>query len=312
MGSNVLLGAQVIVNLFAAIPLVGPDLSLWIRGDYVVGDATLNRFFSFHVIAVPLVLIGLVAAHIVALHEVGSNNPDGIDIKENVDANGVPLDGIPFHPYYSVHDIMGVGVFLMIFAFIVFFAPEMNGYFLEFNNFIPADPLKTPPHIAPVWYFTPFYSMLRATTTEFLIPMWVFAAILLGKVIRETDCKKTKAVCAGVLVALAAGFFLFDAKFWGVVVMGGSVVIFFFLPWLDKSPVRSIRYRPQFHKYIYGVFVVAFVVLGYLGIQPPSPLGERVSQIGTIIYFAFFLAMPWWSRMGEFKPVPTRVNFVAH
>ncbi len=305
-------GAQVIVNLFAAIPLVGPDLSLWIRGDYVVSDATLNRFFSFHVIAVPLVLIGLVAAHIVALHEVGSNNPDGIDIKENVDANGVPLDGIPFHPYYSVHDIMGVGVFLMIFAFIVFFAPEMNGYFLEFNNFIPADPLKTPPHIAPVWYFTPFYSMLRATTTEFLIPMWVFAAILLGKVIRETDCKKTKAVCAGVLVALAAGFFLFDAKFWGVVVMGGSVVIFFFLPWLDKSPVRSIRYRPQFHKYIYGVFVVAFVVLGYLGIQPPSPLGERVSQIGTIIYFAFFLAMPWWSRMGEFKPVPTRVNFVAH
>ena len=305
-------GAQVIVNLFAAIPLVGPDLSLWIRGDYVVSDATLNRFFSFHVIAVPLVLIGLVAAHIVALHEVGSNNPDGIDIKENVDANGVPLDGIPFHPYYSVHDIMGVGVFLMIFAFIVFFAPEMNGYFLEFNNFIPADPLQTPPHIAPVWYFTPFYSMLRATTTEFLIPMWVFAAILLGKVIRETDCKKTKAVCAGVLVALAAGFFLFDAKFWGVVVMGGSVVIFFFLPWLDKSPVRSIRYRPQFHKYIYGVFVVAFVVLGYLGIQPPSPLGERVSQIGTIIYFAFFLAMPWWSRMGEFKPVPTRVNFVAH
>ena len=208
---------ELIVNLFAAIPLVGPDLSLWIRGDYVVSDATLNRFFSFHVIAVPLVLIGLVAAHIVALHEVGSNNPDGIDIKENVDANGVPLDGIPFHPYYSVHDIMGVGVFLMIFAFIVFFAPEMNGYFLEFNNFIPADPLKTPPHIAPVWYFTPFYSMLRATTTEFLIPMWVFAAILLGKVIRETDCKKTKAVCAGVLAALAAGFFLFDAKFWAVV-----------------------------------------------------------------------------------------------
>jgi ubiquinol-cytochrome c reductase cytochrome b subunit len=173
-------GAQVIVNLFAAIPLVGPDLSLWIRGDYVVGDATLNRFFSFHVIAVPLVLIGLVAAHIVALHEVGSNNPDGIEIKENLDANGVPLDGIPFHPYYSVHDIMGVGVFLMIFAFIVFFAPEMNGYFLEFNNFIPADPLKTPPHIAPVWYFTPFYSMLRAVTGEFLIPMWLFAAALLG------------------------------------------------------------------------------------------------------------------------------------
>jgi ubiquinol-cytochrome c reductase cytochrome b subunit len=305
-------GAQVIVNLFAAIPLVGPDLSLWIRGDYVVGDATLNRFFSFHVIAVPLVLIGLVAAHIVALHEVGSNNPDGIEIKENLDANGVPLDGIPFHPYYSVHDIMGVGVFLMIFAFIVFFAPEMNGYFLEFNNFIPADPLKTPPHIAPVWYFTPFYSMLRAVTGEFLIPMWLFAAALLGLVIRGTKDKKVQGICAGILVALAAGFFFFDAKFWGVMVMGGSVVIFFFLPWLDNSPVKSIRYRPQGQKYIYGLFVVTFVVLGYLGIQPPSPIGEKVSQLGTLIYFGFFLAMPWWSKMGQFKPVPSRVTFVPH
>jgi ubiquinol-cytochrome c reductase cytochrome b subunit len=305
-------GAQVIVNLFAAIPLVGPDLSLWIRGDYVVGDATLNRFFSFHVIAVPLVLIGLVVAHIIALHEVGSNNPDGIEIKENLDANGVPLDGIPFHPYYSVHDIMGVGVFLMIFAFIVFFAPEMGGYFLEFNNFIPADPLKTPPHIAPVWYFTPFYSMLRAVTGEFLIPMWLFAATLLGLVIRGTKDKKVQGICAGILVALAAGFFLFDAKFWGVMVMGGSVVIFFFLPWLDNSPVKSIRYRPQGQKYIYGLFVVTFVVLGYLGIQPPSPIGEKVSQLGTLIYFGFFLAMPWWSKMGQFKPVPSRVNFVAH
>jgi ubiquinol-cytochrome c reductase cytochrome b subunit len=305
-------GAQVIVNLFAAIPLVGPDLSLWIRGDYVVGDATLNRFFSFHVIAVPLVLIGLVAAHIVALHEVGSNNPDGVEIKENLDANGIPLDGIPFHPYYSVHDIMGVGVFLMIFAFIVFFAPEMNGYFLEFNNFIPADPLKTPPHIAPVWYFTPFYSMLRAVTGEFLIPMWLFAAALLGLVIRGTKDKKVQIKCVAILVALAAGFFFFDAKFWGVMVMGGSVVIFFFLPWLDNSPVKSIRYRPQGQKYIYGLFVVTFVVLGYLGIQPPSPIGEKVSQLGTLIYFGFFLAMPWWSKMGQFKPVPSRVNFVAH
>ena len=305
-------GAQVIVNLFAAIPLVGPDLSLWIRGDYVVGDATLNRFFSFHVIAVPLVLIGLVAAHIVALHEVGSNNPDGVEIKENLDANGVPVDGIPFHPYYSVHDLLGVGVFLMIFAFIVFFMPEVGGYFLEHNNFIPADPLKTPPHIAPVWYFTPFYSMLRATTSQFLLPMWIFAALLLGKVIRGTEDKKLKCICAGILVVLAAGFFFLDAKFWGVIVMGGSVVIFFFLPWLDNSPVKSIRYRPQFHKYIYGVFVVAFIILGYLGIQPPSPIGEKVSQICTIIYFGFFLAMPWWSRMGEFKQVPSRVNFVAH
>ena len=305
-------GAQVIVNLFAAIPLVGPDLSLWIRGDYVVGDATLNRFFSFHVIAVPLVLIGLVAAHIVALHEVGSNNPDGIEIKENLDANGVPVDGIPFHPYYSVHDVMGVGVFLMIFALIVFFAPEMGGYFLEHNNFIPADPLKTPPHIAPVWYFTPFYSMLRAVTSEFLIPMWLFAAVLLGMVIRGTKDKKVQGICAGILVALAAGFFLFDAKFWGVMIMGGSVVIFFFLPWLDNSPVKSIRYRPQGQKYIYGVFVVTFVILGYLGIQPPSPIGEKVSQLGTLIYFAFFLAMPWWSKMGKFKPVPDRVTFEAH
>ena len=305
-------GAQVIVNLFAAIPLVGPDLSLWIRGDYVVGDATLNRFFSFHVIAVPLVLIGLVAAHIVALHEVGSNNPDGVEIKESLDANGIPLDGVPFHPYYTVHDVFSVGVFLMIFAFIVFFAPEMGGYFLEFNNFIPADPLKTPPHIAPVWYFTPFYSMLRAVTGEFLIPMWLFAATLLGLVIRGTKDKKVQGICAGILVALAAGFFLFDAKFWGVMVMGGSVVIFFFLPWLDNSPVKSIRYRPQGQKYIYGLFVVTFVVLGYLGIQPPSPIGEKVSQLGTLIYFGFFLAMPWWSKMGQFKPVPSRVNFVAH
>ena len=305
-------GAQVIVNLFAAIPLVGPDLSLWIRGDYVVGDATLNRFFSFHVIAVPLVLIGLVAAHIIALHEVGSNNPDGVEIKENLDANGVPVDGIPFHPYYSVHDLLGVGVFLMVFAFVVFFAPEMGGYFLEHNNFIPADPLKTPPHIAPVWYFTPFYSMLRAVTSEFLIPMWLFAAVLLGKVIRGTTDKKLQGICAGILVALAAGFFLFDAKFWGVIVMGGSVVIFFFLPWLDNSPVKSIRYRPQGQKYIYGVFVVTFVILGYLGIQPPSPIGEKVSQLGTLIYFGFFLSMPWWSKMGQFKPVPSRVNFVAH
>jgi ubiquinol-cytochrome c reductase cytochrome b subunit len=305
-------GAQVIVNLFAAIPLVGPDLSLWIRGDYVVGDATLNRFFSFHVIALPLVLIGLVAAHIVALHEVGSNNPDGVEIKDTVDEKGVPLDGIPFHPYYTVHDVMSVGIFLMIFAAIVFFAPEMNGYFLEFNNFIPADPLKTPPHIAPVWYFTPFYSMLRAVTTEFLIPMWIFAAVLFGLMIRQTKDKKQQIKYAGILVVLAATFYLLDAKFWGVMVMGGSVVIFFFLPWLDNSPVKSIRYRPQFHKYIYGVFVVTFIILGYLGIQAPSPIGEKVSQIGTLIYFGFFLAMPWWSKMGEFKQVPKRVTFVAH
>jgi len=305
-------GAQVIVNLFAAIPLIGPDLALWLRGDYVVGDATLNRFFSFHVIALPLVLVGLVAAHIIALHEVGSNNPDGIDIKNNLDASGKPVDGIPFHPYYSVHDIMGLGVFLMIFAAIVFFAPEMGGYFLEANNFIPADPLQTPSHIAPVWYFTPFYSMLRATTTPFLIPLWILCALVLGLVIKNAKDVRVKGACATILAALALGFFFFDAKFWGVVIMGGSVVILFFLPWLDKSPVRSIRYRPDFHKYIYGAFIISFVILGYLGIKPPSPIFEKISQICTIYYLAFFFAMPWWSKMGTFKPVPDRVNFVAH
>ncbi|QCX49704.1 cytochrome b [Ralstonia pseudosolanacearum] len=305
-------GAQVIVNLFSAIPLIGPDLSLWIRGDYVVSDATLNRFFSFHVIAVPLVLLGLVVAHIIALHEVGSNNPDGIEIKAKKDERGIPLDGIPFHPYYSVHDIVGVAVFLLLFSAVVFFAPEMGGYFLEANNFIPADSLKTPPHIAPVWYFTPFYSMLRATTSAFLPILWGFLAIMLGLLFVRCKSMKVKGVAVAVAVILALGFAFIDAKFWGVVVMGGSVVIFFFMPWLDQSPVKSIRYRPGFHKVLLGIFVVAFAVLGYLGIQPPSPAGSIVSQIGTIVYFAFFLAMPVWSRMGTFKPVPERVTFKPH
>jgi ubiquinol-cytochrome c reductase cytochrome b subunit len=305
-------GAQVIVNLFSAIPFIGPDLSLWLRGDYVVGDATLNRFFAFHVIAIPLVLIGLVAAHIIALHEVGSNNPDGVEIKENLDANGHPVDGIPFHPYYTVHDVFGLGVFLMIFAGIVFFAPEMGGYFLEANNFIPANPLQTPPHIAPVWYFTPFYSMLRATTSSFLMPLWIFLAVILGMFALKAKGLKLKGVFVAIALVLAGGFYLFDAKFWGVVIMGGSVVIMFFLPWLDKSPVKSIRYRPQFHKYIYGVFVVSFVVLGYLGIQPPSPVFEKISQVCTIYYLGFFLAMPFWSKIGAFKSVPTRVTFKSH
>lgn len=305
-------GAQVIVNLFSAIPLIGPDLSLWIRGDYVVSDATLNRFFSFHVIAVPLVLLGLVVAHIIALHEVGSNNPDGVEIKAKKDERGIPLDGIPFHPYYSVHDIVGVAVFLFIFSAIVFFAPEMGGYFLEANNFIPADSLKTPPHIAPVWYFTPFYSMLRATTSDFLPWLWAFIAIMLGLLFVRSKSFKVKGVAVAVAVILALGFAFIDAKFWGVVVMGSSVVIFFFLPWLDQSPVKSIRYRPGFHKTLLIIFVIAFAVLGYLGIQPPSPIGSIVSQIGTIVYFAFFLAMPIWSRIGTFKPVPERVTFTPH
>ncbi|MEK8087324.1 cytochrome bc complex cytochrome b subunit [Aquabacterium sp. A3] len=307
-------GAQVIINLFAAIPFVGPDLALLIRGDFVVGDATLNRFFSLHVIAVPLVLLGLVVAHIIALHEVGSNNPDGVEIKQGPkDANGHPLDGIPFHPYYSVHDIMGVAGFLILFSAVVFFAPEFGGYFLEFNNFIPADPYKTPPHIAPVWYFTPFYSMLRATTSEMTT---VFAAlVVVGGVlnlVKGSGTGKTKLLLLVGSIVLAVLLKTFDAKFWGVAVMGGAVVILAFLPWLDKSPVKSIRYRPGWHKVIYGVFVVNFVILGWLGIEPPSPVYERISQVGTLLYLGFFFLMPFWSQMGTFKPVPDRVTFKPH
>ncbi len=307
-------GAQVIVNLFASIPFVGPDLALLIRGDYVVGDATLNRFFSFHVIAVPLVLLGLVAAHIIALHEVGSNNPDGVEIKANKDPKtGIPLDGIPFHPYYTVHDIFMVSVFLMVFSAVVFFAPEMGGYFLEYNNFIPADPLKTPSHIAPVWYFTPSYSMLRAITGEMMM-------VLVGCVLAAAVFVAVKAKIAGVFKAalvigallLVAAMLSIDAKFWGVVVMGASTMILFFLPWLDNSTVKSIRYRPEWQKYLYGIFVINFLVLGYLGVQPTSAIGERVSQLGTLYYFGFFLLMPWWSALGTPKEVPDRVTFAAH
>ena len=263
-------GAQVIVNLFAAIPVIGPDLAIWIRGDYVVSDATLNRFFAFHVIAVPLVLVGLVAAHLLALHEVGSNNPDGIEIKKNKGADGIPLDGIPFHPYYTVKDIVGVVVFLMVFAVVIFFAPEMGGYFLEFNNFFPADPLQTPPHIAPVWYFTPFYSILRANTVNFF---WI------------------------------------DAKLWGVIFMGLGVMVFFLLPWLDRSPAKSIRYRGPIFKVALAVFVVAFLILGYLGMLAPTDGRTLVSQICTIIYFAFFFLMPIYTTLDKCQPEPDRVTF---
>jgi len=306
-------GAQVIVNLFSAIPFIGPDLALLIRGDFVVGDATLNRFFAFHVIAVPLVLLGLVVAHIIALHEVGSNNPDGVDIKAKKDASGKPLDGIAFHPFYTVHDIFGVSVFLLVFSAVVFFAPEAGGYFLEYNNFIPADPLKTPAHIAPVWYFTPFYSMLRAITTQmmYVLVLCVVVAAVLA-ILRGGLSTVFKGVVAVGAVLLCVFMLSIDAKFWGVVVMGGAVIILFFLPWLDRSPVNSIRYRPSWNKWLYGIFVINFLVLGYLGIKPPSPINERVSQVGTLFYFGFFLLMPWWSRLGHFKTVPDRVNFAAH
>jgi len=306
-------GAQVIVNLFAAVPFIGPDLALLIRGDYVVSDATLNRFFSFHVIAIPLVLLGLVVAHLLALHDVGSNNPDGVEIKATKGPDGKPLDGIPFHPYYTVHDILGVSVFLMAFSAVVFFAPEFGGYFLEYNNFIPADPLKTPAHIAPVWYFTPYYSMLRATTDVMVNVLVVVIAI--GAVLAVLKGGLSGRGKLITLVGAVVGVALlktFDAKFWGVVVMGAAVMILFFLPWLDRSPVKSIRYRPGWHKYVYGVFVVVFLILGWLGIEPPSEVKTLMAQIGTLYYFGFFLLMPWWSRLGEFKPAPARVTFAAH
>ena len=275
-------GAQVIVNLFATIPFIGPDVAEWLRGDYLVSDATLNRFFAFHVIALPLVLLGLVAAHIIALHEVGSNNPDGIEIKKNKDPKtGIPLDGIPFHPYYTVKDIVGVVVFLIVFSTIVFFAPEMGGYFLEANNFVPADPLKTPAHIAPVWYFTPYYSILRAVPP------------------------------------------VLNSQFPGVMAMGLSVMIFAALPWLDRSPVKSIRYRGAQYKSWLAAFVVSFLILGYLGTEPSNVWGQFgtgvpvlggadratvVARVLTVVYFLFFALMPWYTKNDKTKPVPERVT----
>jgi ubiquinol-cytochrome c reductase cytochrome b subunit len=276
-------GAQVIINLFTSIPFIGPDISLWLRGDYMVSDATLNRFFAFHVIALPLVLLGLVAAHLVALHEVGSGNPDGIEIKDNKDkVTGVPVEGIPFHPYYTVKDLVGVSVFLIVFASILFFAPEMGGYFLEANNFIPADPLKTPAHIAPVWYFTPYYSILRAVPP------------------------------------------VMNSQFPGVAAMGLSVLIFTLLPWLDKSPVKSIRYRGSLYKTWLALFVVSFLILGYLGTEPTTVWGQFTgawseildskdratwaARLLTIVYFLFFILMPWYTRIDKTKPVPKRLT----
>jgi ubiquinol-cytochrome c reductase cytochrome b subunit len=308
-------GAQVIVNLFGAIPFIGPDLSLWIRGDYVVSDATLNRFFAFHVIAIPLVLLGLVAAHLIALHEVGSSNPDGVEVKDTLGPDGHPLDSIPSHPYYTVHDLFGASVFLLIFSAVVFFAPEMGGYFLEYNNFLPADSMKTPSHIAPTWYFTPFYSVLRATTSDFL---WVVMAGLAAYVVfiwlRSRLSFKAKVAIAAVALLVEIGMLpqVLEAKFWGVVLFGSSVVILAALPWLDHSPAKSIRYRPSWHKYVYIVFGLAFVTLGYLGTQLPTPAYTMIAQVCTLLYFSFFLLMPWWSAMGKFKIVPKRVTFTPH
>ena len=268
-------GAQVIISLFSAIPLIGEGLAEWIRGDFVISDATLNRFFAFHVILIPLILVGLVFLHIVALHKVGSNNPDGIEIKKNKGADGNPVDGIPFHPYYTVKDIMGAVFFLILFCLVIFFLPEFFGIFLEKDNFAPANPLQTPEDIVPLWYFTPYYSILRANTVNFF---WI------------------------------------DAKLWGVIFMGLAIAMFFFLPWLDRSPVKSIRYRGFQYKLWLTLFVISFVILGYLGLKNPDHvdlfLFKNVvwAQILTIVYFLFFLLMPFYSKSGA-KPEPERVNF---
>ena len=255
-------GAQVIISLFGAIPVIGADLTEWIRGDYLISGITLNRFFALHVVAVPIVLLALVVLHILALHEVGSNNPDGVDIKKHKDENGFPLDGIPFHPYYTVKDIVGVIVFLFVFCFIVFFFPEMGGYFLEKPNFEQANALKTPDHIAPVWYFTPFYAILRAVPDKLM----------------------------------------------GVVAMGGSIAALFVLPWLDRSPVKSMRYKGWMSKIWLLVFCICFVILGVLGVLAPTPERTLVARICTILYFAYFILMPFYTRMEKTKPVPERVT----
>ena len=268
-------GAQVIISLFGAVPGIGPGLSEWIRGDFVVSDATLNRFFAFHVILVPLLLSLLVYLHIVALHKVGGNNPDGIDIKKNKDASGKPLDGIAFHPYYTVKDNLGVAVMMTALLAVVFFVPELGGWFLEKDNFAPADVLQTPPDIVPLWYLTPYYSILRAVTFEWLPG---------------------------------------GAKLWGVLAMGAAIVVLFFLPWLDRSPARSIRYRGWMYKTALTLFVVTFVMLGYLGTRNPSHVDLVLlknvtwSQIGLVVYFAFFLLMPIYTRMDRTKPEPDRVT----
>jgi ubiquinol-cytochrome c reductase cytochrome b subunit len=258
-------GAQVIVNLFSTIPVIGPGLVEWIRGDYGIADATLNRFFALHVVAVPLALIMLIVLHLVALHQVGSNNPDGVEIKDNEGSDGKPIDGIPFHPYYTVKDIFGVGVFLILFAAVMFFMPTMNDLFLERPNFEEANPLSTPEHITPAWYFGVFYALLRAVPDQQL----------------------------GALVMLIA------------------ILAFFFLPWLDRSPVKSVRYRGWIYKSFLTVFVISFVALNYLGMKPADPGYVYAARVFGVGYFAFFLLMPFYTRWDRTKPVPQRVTFHA-
>lgn len=262
-------GAQVITSLFSAIPGLGADLAQWIRGDYLISGITLNRFFALHVIALPLVILALVVLHIIALHEVGSNNPDGIDIQQRKDGAGVPLDGIPFHPYYTVKDLVGVAIFLFVFCVVVFYFPEGGGYFIENSNFEPANPLQTPDHIAPVWYFTPFYAILRAITFS---------------------------------------VFGLEAKFLGIVFMGGAIAVLFVLPWLDRSPVRSMRYKGWMSKAMLLLFVVSFVLLGVLGVLPPTAGRTMLAQVCTFVYFAFFLLMPIYTKLEKTKPLPDRVS----
>jgi ubiquinol-cytochrome c reductase cytochrome b subunit len=303
-------GAQVIISLFDAVPYIGPGLAEWIRGDFVVSDATLNRFFALHVIAVPLALIGLVFMHIVALHQVGSNNPDGVEIKKKKDANGIPLDGIPFHPYYTVKDLVGATVFLMVGAVIVFFMPEMFGWFLEHDNFMPANILQTPTHIKPLWYFTPFYSILRATTEQMVLyiltPLVIFMAVLTFVSVRA---RRARIATVAVAAALLLGFYLYEAKVWGVVLMGLSLGLLFLLPWLDRAPVKSVRYRGWMFKTALALFVAAFVMLGWLGTQPASGIKVVLAQLGTVVYFLFFLLMPWYTTFDRTRPVPERVTW---
>jgi ubiquinol-cytochrome c reductase cytochrome b subunit len=255
-------GAQVIINLFGAIPSIGEPLTEWIRGDFFISDATLNRFFALHVIALPLAILGLVLMHLVALRENGSNNPDGIEIKANKDENGIPVDGIPFHPYYTVKDIFGVAMFLLLFAFILFFWPEAGGLFLEHDNFLPANPLVTPEHIKPVWYFTPYYAILKAVPDKLM----------------------------------------------GVMLMGLTVVILFFMPWLDRSPVKSIRYKGLWYKIMLTIFTIAFVRLGMLGMAEGTPAQTIEMRVWTFFYFAFFILLYFLSPGGKTKPVPERVT----